>query len=208
MSTTPNPNDPIDIVASLLKGGHGIHGDDSTKPDDSASNVGADNAMAGFLALTREMTETQQQYMKQMTDFWSGGAVAGAFAKAPDAPHAKGGSGDDKRFAADAWQSDPRFDLIRRTYVAYSDFLQGAVEHAPVDDGTKQQMRFGMRQFVDATSPSNFFMTNPEAMQLAAETGGKSVVEGVNLFFEDLAKGRVSSTDEKAYEVGKDLATT
>jgi polyhydroxyalkanoate synthase subunit PhaC len=45
-------------------------------------------------------------------------------------------------------------------------------------------------------------------MQLAAETGGKSVVEGVNLFFEDLAKGRVSSTDEKAYEVGKDLATT
>jgi polyhydroxyalkanoate synthase len=30
----------------------------------------------------------------------------------------------------------------------------------------------------------------------------------VNLFFEDLAKGRVSSTDEKAYEVGKDLATT
>ena len=208
MSTTPNPNDPIDIVASLLKGGHGIHGDDSTKSDDSATNVGADNPMAGFLALTRQMTETQQQYMKQITDFWSGGAVAGAFAKAPDAPHAKGGSGDDKRFAADAWQSDPRFDLIRRTYVAYSDFLQGAVEHAPVDDGTKQQMRFGMRQFVDATSPSNFFMTNPEAMQLAAETGGKSVVEGVNLFFEDLAKGRVSSTDEKAYEVGKDLATT
>jgi polyhydroxyalkanoate synthase len=30
----------------------------------------------------------------------------------------------------------------------------------------------------------------------------------MNLFFEDLAKGRVSSTDEKAYEVGKNVATT
>ena len=57
-------------------------------------------------------------------------------------------------------------------------------------------------------SPSNFFMTNPEAMQLATETGGQSVVQGMNLFFEDLAKGRISSTDEQAYEVGKNLATT
>ena len=69
MSTTPNPNDPIDLVARLLKGGHGIHDDDSTKPD-SASDVGPDNPMAGFLALTRQMTETQQQYMKQMADSW------------------------------------------------------------------------------------------------------------------------------------------
>src|SRR5438034_1692498 len=69
-------------------------------------------------------------------------------------------------------------------------------------------MRYGMRQFLDAMSPSNFFATNPEAMQLAAETGGQSVVQGMNLFFEDLGKGQVSSTDEKAYVVGKDLATT
>ena len=30
----------------------------------------------------------------------------------------------------------------------------------------------------------------------------------MNLFFEDMAKGRVSSTDEKAYEVGKNIAVT
>jgi len=65
-----------------------------------------------------------------------------------------------------------------------------------------------MRQLVDAMSPSNFFVTNPEAIQVAIETGGQSLVQGMNLFFEDLAKGRVSSTDEKSYEVGKDVATT
>ena len=30
----------------------------------------------------------------------------------------------------------------------------------------------------------------------------------MNLFFEDMAKGRVSSTDEQAYQLGKDVAAT
>ena len=64
------------------------------------------------------------------------------------------------------------------------------------------------RQFIDAMSPANFLVSNPEALQLAKETGGKSLTEGMNLFFEDMAKGRVSSTDEKAYEVGKNIAVT
>ena len=45
-------------------------------------------------------------------------------------------------------------------------------------------------------------MTNPEAQQLALETGGKSLTEGLKLFTEDLAKGRISMTDESAFEVG------
>ncbi|HKE40263.1 MAG TPA: class I poly(R)-hydroxyalkanoic acid synthase [Casimicrobiaceae bacterium] len=188
MSNTPN--NPIEVFANMFKGGQDAYGD--------APHA---DPMAGFVALTRQMTEAQQQFMKQMTDYWSGKPSA-----AGDA--GKAGTGDDKRFSADAWRSDPRFDLVRRTYLAYSDFLKGAVESVPLDEDTKARMRFGMRQFVDAMSPSNFFATNPEAMQLAAETGGASVVQGMNLFFEDLGKGRVSSTDEKAYVVGKDLAAT
>jgi len=191
MSTTPN--DPIEMFANLLKGGQDVFG--------NAPHV---DPMAGFTALTRQMTEAQQQFMKQVTDFWSGKSTASDEAGAQSKP----APGEDKRFAADAWRNDPRFDLVRQTYLAYSDFLKGAVESVPLDDTTKAQMRYGMRQFVDAMSPSNFFATNPEAMQLAAETGGQSVVQGMNLFFEDLGKGQVSSTDEKAYVVGKDLATT
>src|SRR5215813_9533221 len=198
--STP-PNDPIQLFANLFKGGQGF----GPRPGAGAGQT--PNSMAGLTALTRQMTEAQQQFMKQMTDFWSGVIGAGGFPGMPGGSESKGGP-DDKRFAADAWRSDPRFDLVRRTYLAYSDFLKGAVESVSADEPTKAQMRYGMRQFVDAMSPSNFFLTNPEAMRIAAETGGQSVVQGMNLFFEDLAKGRVSSTDEKAYEVGKDLATT
>ena len=40
------------------------------------------------------------------------------------------------------------------------------------------------------------------------ETGGASLVEGMRLFTEDLAKGRVSMTDEMAFEVGENVGTT
>ena len=45
-------------------------------------------------------------------------------------------------------------------------------------------------------------------MQLAMETGGASLVEGMRLFTEDLAKGRISMTDESAFEVGRNVGTT
>jgi polyhydroxyalkanoate synthase len=203
MRTTPQ--DPIQLFASLFTGGGGAHGGASTESETGQAT--SQNPMESFAAFTRQMAQTQQQFMKQVTDFWTGQLGSGA-RNEPGAAQGAAGPRDDRRFAADAWRSDPRFDLVRRTYLGYSDFLQGAVEAVPLDDATKDRMRFGMRQFVDAMSPSNFFVTNPEAIQLAADTGGQSVVQGMNLFFEDLAKGRVSSTDEKAYVVGKDLATT
>ena len=114
-------------------------------------------------------------------------------------PSAPTGS-DDRRFAGDAWKSDPRFDAFKNGYLAYSKFLQDSVEQAPVDEKMKDQMRFAMRQYVDAMSPANFLASNPEAMQLALETGGRSLVEGTELFFKDLQRGRVSSTDETAFD--------
>ena len=229
MSTTPN--DPAQLLASLFKGGQSMFGGAAAtnKAGADADSYATSQAdpMSGFMAFTEQMAQMQRQFVDQMTGFWTGMAAAGTPAETStshsrSAAAAKPASGaeraesaatpkakdSDKRFAAEAWRSDPRFDLLSRTYLAYSEYLQGAVESVPLDDKTKAQMRYGMRQFVDAMSPSNFFVTNPEAMQLAFETGGQSLVQGMNLFFEDLAKGRISSTDEQAYEVGKNLAIT
>ena len=199
--------DPAQLLASLFKGGEAqaekAEAEAAGKQAEvSATEPGAADPTAAFTAFANQMVDMQQQFIKQMSAFWTGmpGAEPPASAAAD--------KDSDKRFAGEAWRNDPRFDIVRRSYLAYSDFLQKSVEAVPLDAQTKAQMQFGMRQFVDAMSPSNFFATNPEAMQLAVETGGQSVAQGMNLFLEDLAKGRISTTDEKAYEIGRNIATT
>ena len=67
----------------------------------------------------------------------------------------------------------------RRTYLAQTDLLRKALDAAPMDERTKAQWGFALRQVADALSPANTLATNPEAMQLAMETGGASLVEGM-----------------------------
>jgi polyhydroxyalkanoate synthase len=181
----------------------------STTSNDPAASHGAAAAdtaatspfdsLNAFTAFTQQMAQMQQQFVDQWIGYWAGACGSTPSTATKDS---------DKRFAAEAWRNDPCFDLLRRTYLGYSEYLLGAVESVPLDEKTKAQMRYGMRQLVDAMSPSNFLITNPEAMQVAIETGGQSLANGMNLFFEDLAKGRVSSTDEEAYEVGRNIAIT
>ncbi|MFN0301823.1 MAG: class I poly(R)-hydroxyalkanoic acid synthase [Burkholderiales bacterium] len=158
---------------------------------------------ARLIANVTSAAELQREAFKSITDFWT------HFAAQPGSGGVTSASSvNDRRFANEAWANDPRFDLVRRAYLAYSSFLEGTVEQTNADERTKGQLRFGVRQFLDAMSPSNFLATNPEATQLAIESGGKSLAEGMALYFQDLAKGRVSMTDENAFAIGKNLAMT
>ena len=57
-------------------------------------------------------------------------------------------------------------------------------------------------------APTNFPATNPEAIKLALATEGESLRKGAENLAADFAKGRVSMTDESAFEVGRNLALT
>jgi len=65
-----------------------------------------------------------------------------------------------------------------------------------------------LRQLADAMSPNNYAATNPEVIRLAAETSGESLAQGMKLLAGDVARGRISMTDEQAFEVGRNLAVT
>jgi polyhydroxyalkanoate synthase subunit PhaC len=197
--------DPAQLLASLLQTGQDLMAqffDAGTR--EKAEQTQTQLPLFDLAAATQQFADMQQQLVQQMTAFWTG--ALGARSPAEDA--SRSASSADKRFAGEAWSRDPRYDLMRRTYLSYASIWQQAVESAPVDEKSKAKMRFDMRQILDATSPSNFFLTNPEAMQLAVETGGQSVAQGMRLFLEDLAKGRISNTDEGAFTVGVNLATT
>ena len=76
------------------------------------------------------------------------------------------------------------------------------------DGQAKDRMRFMARQMVDAMAPSNFLATNPEFVKTAMETKGLSIQQGIQNLIADLEKGRISMTDDSAFEVGRNLAVT
>jgi len=115
----------------------------------------------------------------------------------------------DKRFAAPSWREHPLFDMIRQTYLLISERLLGAVDAIEgVDDKTREKMRFMTRSFVDAMSPSNFALTNPQVIERAIETRGESLLHGLDHMLRDLSSGQLTHTDKEAFEVGRNIAVT
>ena len=162
------------------------------------------NPFAPWQQATETFTQWQQQALQQMTSMWSAALPAGVAGAAPPGPAAA----VDRRFAADPWRQDPRFDAVAQAYLGQSELLRKALDAAPLDERSKAQWSFVLRQVVDALSPANCLATNPEALQTALDSGGASLVEGMRLFVQDFAKGRVSMTDDQAFEVGRNVATS
>jgi len=120
---------------------------------------------------------------------------------ATPAPH-------DRRFAAAAWREQPYFAYLRQAYLLYAEYLTELVELANLPPPEQQRLRFAMRQYLDAVAPSNFPATNPEVLDRAIKTEGASFVHGFQNLVEDTRKGRITMTDESAFEVGRNLAVT
>src|SRR4029450_4300813 len=146
-----------------------------------------------------ELALVQQNYLQQMGALW----VNSAFGSGPVQP-AKG----DRRFASEEWKKSPYHEFLQQSYLVDARYVNDLIERASLDDRTRARMRFFARQILDALSPSNYLATNPQVIRRAMETGGDSVATGVRNLLEDLGKGRISMTDEQAFEVGRNLATT
>ncbi|MEA3081320.1 MAG: poly[(R)-3-hydroxyalkanoate] polymerase subunit PhaC, partial [Sphingomonadales bacterium] len=115
----------------------------------------------------------------------------------------------DRRFAAPEWRENPIFDTIRQTYLRVSDQLLGTVDEIDgVDAETREKMRFATKSFVDAMSPSNFALTNPQVLKRTIETRGENLLKGLANMLKDIAAGQLTQTKSGVFEVGRNLATT
>lgn len=114
----------------------------------------------------------------------------------------------DRRFAAPEWKEYPLFDYMRESYQMMSKAMMQAVEGANLQPEVKQQMRFITQQFIDAASPSNYALTNPEVLKLAVATRGENFRQGLANLAADLKRGHISQSDETAFAVGENIANT
>ena len=122
---------------------------------------------------------------------------------------AKAGETKDRRFASAEWSDNPLFDTIRQSYLAISDQLLGSVDKVEgLDEAARGKLKFATKSFVDAMSPSNFALTNPEVMKRTIETRGDNLLSGLHNMLSDIKAGQLTQTKPGAFEVGRNLATT
>ncbi|MEO3475230.1 class I poly(R)-hydroxyalkanoic acid synthase [Roseomonas sp. CAU 1739] len=119
----------------------------------------------------------------------------------------------DRRFKDDAWRDHEVFDFIRQTYLLSARYFRSVVEGTEgLEPKTAQKVDFYTRQFVDAMSPTNFLMTNPEVLRRTAETGGENLLRGLSNLLTDLERGRgklkIRMTDDTKFKVGDNIAVT
>jgi polyhydroxyalkanoate synthase len=152
-------------------------------------------------AKPQTMMDLQGRYMQEQMRLWMESMQ-------PHTGQEPGHNAGDKRFSAPEWDALPMFRYFRDSYLLTSKMMMQAVEGADLDPETKQRMRFFMRQYLDAAAPSNYLLTNPEALKAAMESRGETLQEGMKNLLADMEKGRISMTDEGAFEVGRNIAVS
>ncbi len=156
--------------------------------------------------LLQAQMELWQQYMK----LWQVTAQRMMGQKVePLAEPAKG----DKRFNDPAWKDEVVFDYLKQSYLLTARWLQGTVKEVEgVDDKTAKKVDFYTRQFIDAMSPSNFAMTNPQVVKATVESKGENLLKGLQNLLTDLERGKgklvIRQTDMEAFKVGGNVATS
>jgi len=163
------------------------------------------SVMTSLAAQPDKMIQAQADLFGRYMQLWSSTARQAA-GETPDPAPA------DKRFKDPVWSENPMFDMMRRSYLLTSDWMNGLIAGVEdVDPTLKRRAQFFTRLLTDAFSPSNFLASNPVALKALAETSGESLVKGMQNFAADLERGggslRISQADYGKFVVGENVAT-
>jgi polyhydroxyalkanoate synthase len=145
--------------------------------------------------------ELQAAYVEKQAQLWAA-MLAGH--KAPMVESAP----SDRRFSSREWRDNPYYDYLRQSYLLAARYVEELLESAALEPADRERARFAARQWIDAMSPANFAATNPAALRQALATQGESLTRGLANLIGDAQKGRLSQSDESAFELGRDLGVT
>jgi len=157
------------------------------------------------LGSSERIAELQADYLKglyRLSEHIIKSAGAGQGEESVETPRG------DRRFHGTEWRESALYRILKQYYLLNSRYCTDFVEALDMDEKEKHRLRFFTRQFVEAMSPTNFVATNPDVIKLATETEGQSLKAGLDNLMADLGKGNLTITDESAFEVGKDVATS
>lgn len=178
---------------------------------------GPDLVVKASAAYWQAMLDNPSKLMEHQIAYW--GQTLSHFVEAQKAMSAENFAlndvepSKDRRFSNPQWTTNPYFRLIRQQYETNVETIRKSVseiEGLPTKD--RQRLEYFTDQITDMMAPTNFFGTNPDALERAVETDGQSLITGLENLIADLEANDgeliVKLADETAFEVGGNIATT
>jgi polyhydroxyalkanoate synthase len=116
----------------------------------------------------------------------------------------------DKRFADPSWRSNPVYRRVGQSYLAWSKLVERLADNPALTWERRARSKYLAQLLTAASAPTNLLPGNPAALKRAFETGGRSVVKGMQNFWRDMATnhGLPQMVDTSPYKVGENLAAT
>ena len=162
-----------------------------------------------WLADPQRTLELQARLGKAYLDLWA--SAAKRLTGEQTDPVAKPAA-NDRRFSDPEWSSNQFFDFLKQAYLVSTGWAYKMVSDAELDPHTKHKAEFYMRQIVNALSPSNFVLTNPELLRETLTSNAENLVRGMRMLAEDVEAGgghlKIRQTDTSMFAVGRNLAVT
>lgn len=216
----PNPAEMAKTYAEVAQRASRLIGQFMEKKAQAGVDVPADelgvarafmDLSARLLANPYKLAQTQMNMMWDYFSLWQGSMMK--MMGMPNATPVAAPKKDDKRFKDEEWEEHFLFDFMKQSYLIAARHIHDTVCCTEgLDEATQQKVNFFTRQYIDALSPSNFAMTNPEVFRETVKSNGQNLIKGLNNLLQDMEAGdgqlRIRMTDTSAFEMGKNVATT
>lgn len=183
------------------------YGLDVTGLDMAALNDALRTVMTEFMSDPARMTAW-------MTDIASadqaiGMRMFGQLAQHITAPIATPLAGD-KRFSDPAWTANPFLASMLEAYLVRAQSALKLIDSSALPEATRRKARFALTMLTDALAPSNIPWLNPTVIKEAYDTGGASLMRGMQNYLHDLQTndGKPQQVDISSFELGRNLAAT
>ncbi|GAB4393256.1 MAG: class I poly(R)-hydroxyalkanoic acid synthase [Gammaproteobacteria bacterium] len=118
----------------------------------------------------------------------------------------------DRRFQHKTWQS-PFYYWLHQAYLLNAQALEKILAQITIDDRmAHQQAKFVCHNLLAMLAPSNCLLTNPEALQQAYQTRGKSLINGLYQLTSDVLRWQgyvnLTKTPIQRFVYGENIAPT
>ncbi len=120
------------------------------------------------------------------------------------------GSGEDIRFSKESWQFFP-WRLWAEGFLLTENWWRLATTELPgLPKPVERTIFFTVRQMLDALSPSNFFLTNPDLFYETLRTGGRNLIRGTEIAIKDIVErlAGIPPSGVECFMPGKAVAIT